>query len=220
MSALNKLYQNSPVWLQNAMVSAYGLYWHWARFGGDYQKHETDYRARENYSANEWSAYQKRLVKELLALCLAEVPYYREAWGEAILAAAKEGELGGIPILEKDSLREKPQAFLRQDVKPFPKFVFHTSGTTGTPIQSYYTLSELRRSMAIRESRSANWAGVSFSDARATFSGRLVEPDPLQEKTIYVNRKLVRSAPDLAAPIIYEGQVISAVCPLRCWRWI
>lgn len=167
------------------MVSAYGLYWHWARFGGEYRKYESAYRARENYSANEWSAYQKRLVKELLALCLAEVPYYREAWGDAILAAAKEGELGGIPILEKDSLRVKPQAFLRQDVKPFPKFVFHTSGTTGTPIQSYYTLPELRRSMAIRESRSANWAGVSFSDARATFSGRLVEPDPLQERTIY-----------------------------------
>ena len=33
----------------------------------------------------------------------------------------------------------------------------------------------------------------------------------LQEKTIYVNRELVRSAPDLAAPIIYEGQVIAVV---------
>ena len=33
----------------------------------------------------------------------------------------------------------------------------------------------------------------------------------LQEKTIYVNRELVRSAPDLAAPIIYEGKVIAVV---------
>ena len=33
----------------------------------------------------------------------------------------------------------------------------------------------------------------------------------LQEKTIYVNRELARSAPDLAAPIIYEGKVIAVV---------
>ncbi len=32
--------------------------------------------------------------------------------------------------------------------------------------------------MALREARSTGWAGVSFSLPRATFSGRLVEPDP------------------------------------------
>jgi phenylacetate-CoA ligase len=39
--------------------------------------------------------------------------------------------------------------------------------------------------MALRESRSANWAGVSFSQPRATFSGRLVEPDPDRFKAVY-----------------------------------
>ena len=31
---------------------------------------------------------------------------------------------------------------------------------------------------AVREARSASWAGVSFREARATFSGRMVVPDP------------------------------------------
>jgi phenylacetate-CoA ligase len=56
--------------------------------------------------------------------------------------------------------------------------VFLTSGSTGTPISSYYTIPELRQSLALREVRSARWAGVSFSVPRATFSGRMVEPNP------------------------------------------
>ena len=55
---------------------------------------------------------------------------------------------------------------------------FHTSGSTGTPIQTLWTVGELRISMALREARSAGWAGVSFGRPRATFSGRMVEPDP------------------------------------------
>jgi hypothetical protein len=55
--------------------------------------------------------------------------------------------------------------------------------------------------------------------------GRLAEQQPrslrvadyaylqavLHEKTIYVNRDLVKDAPDLAAPIIYQGEVIAVV---------
>ncbi len=55
--------------------------------------------------------------------------------------------------------------------------VFQTSGSTGTPIASIWTVEDLRDSLALREVRSARWAGVSFILPRATFSGRMVEPD-------------------------------------------
>ena len=171
--------------MQNAMVSTYGVYWHWARFGGDYRKHEKGYQEREKFSPEKWEEYQQQCLKELLAICLEQVPYFRGTWSESTRLAVKNGDLRGLPLLEKDAIRVNPGLFMRQDINPFPKFVFHTSGTTGTPIVSTYTLSELRNSMALREVRSANWAGVSFKDARATFSGRMVEPDPKQEKSLY-----------------------------------
>ena len=61
----------------------------------------------------------------------------------------------------------------------------YTSGSTGTPIASIFTPNEMRDSLAIREVRSANWAGVSFKIPRATFSGRMVEPDPNSKGPYY-----------------------------------
>jgi phenylacetate-CoA ligase len=93
--------------------------------------------------------------------------------------------LQNLPLLEKTPLREHPEQFLRRELRPFPRFKFFTSGTTGTPIATYFTLAENRQCVALREARSANWAGVSFFEPRATFSGRIVQPDPSDESSVY-----------------------------------
>jgi len=179
MGNLEGLYKQSPTWLQNAMVSSYGTYWRWARFSGSYKQHEDGYRLRESFDLPGWQQYQQQQLKGLLSICVRHVPYYRQNWSlRQVKLAAENGQLEGIPFLEKDAIRANADQFLRQDQKPFPNFRFHTSGTTGTPIDCTYSLSELRNSMALREVRSANWAGVSFRLPRATFSGRMAEPDP------------------------------------------
>jgi phenylacetate-CoA ligase len=185
MSRLDNLYKHSPTWMQNAMVSTFGVYWHWARFGGDWQKQKRGYQERELFSAEKWAEYQNENLKELLEICFTQVPYFRDTWSNYPQLEVKNGYLKGIPLLGKDPIRANPNLFRRQDMNPLPKLVFHTSGTTGTPIVSTFTLSELRNSMALREVRSANWAGVSFKDSRATFSGRMVEPNPQQFDSIY-----------------------------------
>lgn len=167
------------------MVTAYGFYWRWLRFGGGFH---TSYRKlikREQYTASKWGEFQAAQLQKLLTICSSSVPFYRDLWSEKQLFAADEGDLFSLPVLEKNSLRLDPDAFCRQDVHPFPKLSFHTSGTTGTPIKSFWTVSEVRKSLALREARSANWAGVSFTQPRATFSGRMVEPNPEELEHVY-----------------------------------
>ena len=185
MGTFDELYRRSPVWLQNLLVSTYGRYWHWARFGGDYPAHEEGYRRREAFTEQDWVAYQHARLRELLTICLEHVPYYQQAWSQEVQDAAREGDLSALPLQEKSELRRSADQFQRQDQNPLVKFPFQTSGTTGTPITAVFTLSELRNSMALREVRSANWAGVSFDEPRATFSGRIVEPDPQEDTHIY-----------------------------------
>lgn len=185
MGKLDKLYNRSPVWLQNALVSTYGLYWHWARFGGNYQRFEEAYRKRESFSHQQWREYQQLELKQVLSICCEHVPYYRDHWTAEQKAAAKKGRLTEFPLLEKDHLRANARSFWREDLEPFPKLIFHTSGTTGTPIATRFTLAEFRESLALREVRSVNWAGTSFKEARATFSGRMVEPDPNRDEFVY-----------------------------------
>jgi len=182
---LDKLYAWSPLWLQNALVSAYGLYWHWARFGGGYEKFEEAYHQRESFSRQQWRDYQQQKLEQILKICCDHVPYYRDHWSSKEKTAASKGELTGLPFLEKDALRSNMRSFWREDLNPFPKLIFHTSGTTGTPIMTRFTLSEFRDSLALREARSVNWAGASFKEPRATFSGRMVEPDPEESQHVY-----------------------------------
>ena len=203
MGRLDKLYAKLPVWLQHGTVSCYGVYWHKLRFGAGYKDYVKEYADRERFSGEEWRKWQQARLKQLLATAATKVPYYQQAWSQQVKASALDGYLEDIPLLDKDPIRANPRAFLRQDMSPKPELVFHTSGSTGTPIASIWTKYELRNSLALREVRSANWAGVSFKQPRATFSGRIVEPDPeskgpfyrfnLAERQVYLSAFHLRS---------------------------
>jgi len=177
MSRLDKIYQKVPIWAQNLGISAYGLYWRWLRFGGEFKQHRQAFIEREQFSLAEWQAWQNERLTGLLTTAIEHVPYYKETCTAEQKKKALAGDLAALPMLEKEALRQNSRAFVRQDIRQ-KDYTFLTSGTTGTPIASIWTLDENRRSLALREVRSANWAGVSFSMPRATFSGRMVVPDP------------------------------------------
>jgi phenylacetate-CoA ligase len=166
-------------------VSAFGLHWHYLRFGSGYQGYVQAYQSRDRYTAEEWAAYQTDQLRAILKTAAQHVPYYRETWSDAEKAAANACRLSDLPLLEKDPLRSNPNRFARDDIHPGRIHHFATSGSTGTPISAFFTTPELRQSLALREVRSARWAGVSFKEPRATFSGRMVEPNPNSKGPYY-----------------------------------
>jgi phenylacetate-CoA ligase len=170
--------------MQHAAVTAFGAYWIWLRFGPGYRVACQQYRQRERFSPEEWTIWQQGELKRLLSICAQSVPFYFHSWTTEQKEAAREGSLADLPLLEKECLRRDAWSFVRRDIKRHPH-VFYTSGSTGTPIASIWTTQEIRRSIALRETRSANWANVSFTMPRATFSGRIVEPDPHSRGPFY-----------------------------------
>src|SRR4029078_5756982 len=109
------------------------------------------------------------------------VPYYRTEWAALGLTVDRVNrmeleDLATLPVLPKDVARRSPDALLVDGVVPPGAQIHHTSGSTGPPIATYWTPTEMQRSLALREARSAGWAGVSYSQSRATFSGRMVVP--------------------------------------------
>ncbi|MCP4664174.1 MAG: phenylacetate--CoA ligase family protein [bacterium] len=178
MDLADRIYRHLPTWAQHGAVSAYGLVWYRRRFGPGFRRYLDEYARRERFTACEWESWQRQRLREVLSTAADHVPHYRERWSREAGKAAREGRLTELPLLDKQPLRAHPESFVRTDRAPRSRLVFHTSGSTGTPIASIWTVEELRRSMALREVRSARWAGVSFKRARATLSGRIVEPDP------------------------------------------
>jgi phenylacetate-CoA ligase len=194
MGRFDKLYARLPVWGQNAAVSAYGAYWKWLRFGPGYRAHVAEYATREKYDEGQWRDWTNARLRQVLSTAAQHVPYYRERWTAGQKQAALEGRLEELPLLEKDPVRSQPRSFVRTDRQVRRPLVFHTSGSTGTPIASIWTIDELRQSMAVREVRSARWAGVSFALPRATFSGRMVVPDANSSGPFYRFNRMERQA--------------------------
>lgn len=211
MISANSIYRVLPLWGQHSAVTAFGFYWHWLRFGPGFSAFERGYEERQNFTAADWAAYQQQCLTAILAVAGNHVPYYRQNWSKAEKLAADCGRLAEVPLLPKEPLRANPWSFVRDDIKIRKPNIFHTSGSTGTPIASIWTTRELRNSLALREVRSARWAGVSFKLPRATFSGRMVEPDPQSKGPFYrfnaVERQVYLSAfhlrPDTAEAYVH-----------------
>lgn len=185
MGRFDSTYASLPIWAQHAAVSTFGLYWHWLRFGPGYKQFVRDYAQRERFTTVQWQGWKQIRLRQLLSSAADHVPYYRDTWNAAQKHAARQGLLEELPLLGKEPLRQAHRAFLRDDLRPWKELSFHTSGSTGTPIVTVFTIAELRNTLALREVRSARWAGVSFEQPRATFSGRMVEPDPQSTGPFY-----------------------------------
>lgn len=185
MGLADSLYARLPVWAQHLAVTAYGVGWYRKRFGPVYRRAVQDFREQESWDAERRQAWIRERLGAQLRIACEQVPFYAETWTETEKAAARAGRLAELPRLDKQDLRGRETAFLRRDLKPRKPLVFHTSGSSGTPIATYWTVDEHRRAMALREARSAGWAGVSFADPRATFSGRIVVPDPHSRGPFY-----------------------------------
>jgi phenylacetate-CoA ligase len=178
MGFAENIYSRLPRAGQDLAASAFGVYRHWLRFGHGYDALLTGYRQREFWSREALTMFEQQRLVSLLTAAAAHVPHYRETWSAEEKSAARAGRLTDLPLLSKDPIRAAPDKFARDDRRPRPRFTFNTSGSSGTPISTYWTASEVRESRALREARSGNWAGTSFREGRATFSGRMVVPNP------------------------------------------
>ncbi|MFA5205135.1 MAG: hypothetical protein WC708_12110 [Lentisphaeria bacterium] len=184
MGTLDKIYACLPLWAQHTAVTAFGAKWWLYRFGPGFQAAAAGFRERQQWDRAKLEAWQAVRLREFLAAAL-RVPHYHDTWNTAQKQAAAAGRLADLPLLDKAPLRAEPRAFLNPAAGIRNPQAFLTSGSTGTPITTYWSPHEYRASMALREVRSAGWAGVSFREPRATFSGRLVEPDPESRGPFY-----------------------------------
>ncbi len=183
MSALTDwVYTHSPVWVQNAGISLYGLQYRHERLAGDFHRHVREYREREDWPRGRIEDYVQEQLSSVLLGAGRHVPYYRERWAAAgwtqsRLAKLTVHDLWRLPITPKADLRSKPETFVSETAGPLRKLHrYYTSGSTGTPITVYCTSGDHRRFIAAREARSFGWADVSVRAPRSMLGGRPIVP--------------------------------------------
>ncbi|MCW3115612.1 MAG: phenylacetate--CoA ligase family protein [Segetibacter sp.] len=190
MSLSEKIYQNSPVALQNVLISAFGYQWKKRRFGGIFPEEYKAAKDRESYTADDWINYQQKHLQHILTHAFNNVPYYRSSLEQKSLTASDLQKitlqsLGKLPILSKDDLRKFGTTKLVSAVKEKNGSFLSTSGSTGTPVKILYSHAMHQRWFGIYEARIRNWAGVSSFIPRGMIGGRRIIADASNTPPFY-----------------------------------
>ena len=177
-AVLRDVYPRLGTNAQNALISAYGLWYRQRRLGGHFSRALAEFRARDQWSPEQMRAHVETELRRILQRAW-ETPYYRRRWSGTGLEAWMLGEfreenLPVLPIVPKQDLRRMPEAFVaRRASLPLQEA---TSGSTGEPVVVTSTARLQQSYMAAREARSFRWAGTSMLRRKATIGGRPLVP--------------------------------------------
>ena len=136
-----KIYPIVPVFVQNAMISAFGYQWQKRRFGGCFPDFLQEVRAREFFDVVQWQEIQTNSLRNLLVHAFNNVQFYHSKYlsagfSEVDLENFNLTDLKHLPLLEKDELRQFGTTTLL--AKILSKGIsISSSGSTGTTTRSY-----------------------------------------------------------------------------------
>jgi len=109
---------------------------------------------------------QWNYLSHILDFCFAHVPYYHKLFKELgvkrhDLRSLKDLNL--IPVLSKDTVIERHDEFLPDNLKTFRPIKVRTSGTTGTPLQLYWDI-DINIIEFVCQWRHFSWFGYNFAE--------------------------------------------------------
>ena len=172
------LYHSLPASLRPVVATLRGLYLRSWRYGPETDKLARETLERDHWTPQQWHDWQQQRLDYVLRRASTLVPFYREQWNQPRSngTADSRQRLDEWPILEKQSVRANPGAFLADGCHPWRMFHDHTSGTTGTSLDIWQSRETVRTWYALYEARCRLWYGVSRHDHWGILGGQLVVP--------------------------------------------
>jgi len=175
-----KFYSALPIPLQHACATAQGAkYYHW-RYGGVFHAYLGMLKRTEHLPLEQLLQLQRVEITRLRRFAVLNVPHYRKH--------------GMAAFTTKDQIRERPADFIADTFSRRALIPWHTSGTTGKPLTVYYSREAMRQMWAFVELY-RNTAGVSKTERRGQFTGKMIVPPRQSASTkVFWRRDLANHA--------------------------
>jgi phenylacetate-CoA ligase len=178
MSLLERVYERSPVLVQNVMATAYGVRQRLLRHRGEYSEFVKRLDEQQWLPPERLQELQDALVRRTVKYAAQEIPYYRELFREQRLDARdirSAADLGMLPFTDK-SIVQKHGSRMRPDRLAVKALRQTTGGTTGRPVPYWVTPTAVQFNYATYEARFRAWAGVNFGDRMVSINGKPIVP--------------------------------------------
>lgn len=175
-SRIEKLYLRCPAIVQNALISILGCREKFRRYSGIYQEHYRSILENQEKNCQQMERCQAEQLRKMIYTASSEVPYYKDLFSQIKLPPQDKFQLSDmerIPLLNKETLRNRSNDFIKSGVNRKKLIALHTTGTTGTPLKIFCTV-EVRQKNYAFFSRFLNSVGIDPYGSRATMGSRLV----------------------------------------------
>lgn len=165
------IYNNSPIWLQNFIISYYGKKIYKERYSDDYFRFYNIFKTKKyNDLKNELELQTKEFLK-LLKHAVSNSTFYKEFYKNIDLNEIKNiDDIKKLPILEKETLRANIEQVYTIDEKA--GISSFTGGTTGKSLKVIFTKKDFQKRMAYLDAFKYRLGVNPFKSKKATFSGR------------------------------------------------
>lgn len=176
--ALLRIYHRLPPPARSLAASLRGYRLRRLRYGPETEMLVEQALERERWTPEQWREYREDRLAFLLHRAATKVPYYREQWAERRRRGdqASWEVLANWPVLTKDAVRRHARRLVAEDCDPSKMACDHTSGTSGKPLELWFSPSTVRAWYALFEARCRRWYGLSRYDRWGILGGQLVAP--------------------------------------------
>lgn len=179
MNTRDRLLLNTPPALQSLLVTLGSGLRAGNRYGRGFRIALAALEGNEALGREDLSNMLRTKLHDVLANAKQHVPHYRSLQSTA-------DDLSTWLVLDKQAIREDPDAFLSGKYRRSELTRSETSGTSGSPLSVFLTSEAYQWEMAFRWRHRA-WAGVPFGARGAYFSGHLVAPPARKEPPFWVH---------------------------------
>ena len=183
MAILEKIYEISPIFLQNLMVSLQGYRNNKSRYGATYHEHRAFLQDFDTWPFDKKIAYQNTELQRFLAHANQNSPFYKQLYQAVDLSSITTPEaLSQLPMVDKELLRQNMDevaAISKKDA-----VISKTGGTTGVSLKVYVDPNDRMRRMAMLDHFKSRVGFEHRVMKRASFSSKHLVP-PRQKQKVF-----------------------------------
>tara|TARA_R110002049_G_scaffold275301_1_gene453332 strand:+ start:13347 stop:14711 length:1365 start_codon:yes stop_codon:yes gene_type:complete len=175
-----KIYSNTPHFIQNCMISLYNFLAYNKRHSTKYKHFINHYKQNTNLSFEELKSIQLKKYKDFIEYAQNESQFYNTLF-KGINHPENINNIKKLPIIDKETLRKNINDVYT--IKKSSGVVSKTGGTTGKSLEVLYTFDDIEERFAFLDNFRANF-GYKLGLKTAWFSGKNI----LIKKDIKKNR--------------------------------
>jgi len=184
------IYKSSPIWLQNKLISLYGVKLAKQRYGRIYQQELDRLKKRDFSDINEQRTIQNKMFLDFLDYALTYSPFYKEFYKNVNLDSIKSvNDIHLLPILDKETLRRNMNDIYTTENVPYGYSM--TGGTTGKSLVVKSTIKDDQIRMAYLDWFKSMYGFTMTKDRHARFNGKDIIPLRQKSKVFWRDNKAV-----------------------------